>query len=312
LAVGTLALVLGAGALALAVWRPARVSRAGEPGDFKWLGAGRGQRASARGAFSSQLRRSLPTQARDRAGRPHVAEPPAPAPRRPADGAVLGYATVSVPQSSRNGNDVKGQVELIARECERNGLALLEVVREREPNNGKELERPGLEYALRRISDGEARGLVVSELSRLSRSAAHLGVILEWFTRSDARLIAVAEEVDTHELGGQLACRALVEVSRWERERHRERTRSGLQAARTKGRRAVADDRDLVQRINEMRAEGMTLQAIADRLNADAVPTVRGGVKWRPSSVQAAAGYKRPRRRPLGSLSDDRSREEEQ
>jgi hypothetical protein len=39
----------------------------------------------------------------------------------------------------------------------------------------------------------------------------------------------------------------------------------------------------------------MTLQAIADALNGDGVPTLRGGTEWRPSSVQSALGYKRPR-----------------
>jgi hypothetical protein len=43
-----------------------------------------------------------------------------------------------------------------------------------------------------------------------------------------------------------------------------------------------------------MRAANMTLQAIADQLNAEGVPTMRGGQMWRPSSVQAALGYKRP------------------
>jgi hypothetical protein len=43
-----------------------------------------------------------------------------------------------------------------------------------------------------------------------------------------------------------------------------------------------------------MRSSGMTLQAIADRLNAEGVPTLRGGKMWRPSSVQVAAGYRRP------------------
>jgi hypothetical protein len=38
----------------------------------------------------------------------------------------------------------------------------------------------------------------------------------------------------------------------------------------------------------------MTLQAIADTLNGEGIPTVRGGARWRPSSVQTAAGYKRP------------------
>jgi DNA invertase Pin-like site-specific DNA recombinase len=218
---------------------------------------------------------------------------------------MLGYATVSVPQSSSNGHAVRGQAELIASECDRRGLALLEVVSDREVDCGKEFERPGLEYALRRISEGEARGLVVSELSRLSRSARNLGVILEWLAHSDARLIAAAEELDTLEPSGQTTSRLLIEVSSWERERLSERTRRGLEAARTKGRRAVGDDPDLVQRISQMRAEGMSLQAIADRLNADGQPTVRGGGKWRPSSVQVAAGYKRPRRQQLRSLPDE-------
>jgi hypothetical protein len=46
----------------------------------------------------------------------------------------------------------------------------------------------------------------------------------------------------------------------------------------------------------------MTLQAIADRLNEEGVPTVRGGTKWRHSSVQAAAGYRRGQRAPTPAL----------
>jgi hypothetical protein len=45
-----------------------------------------------------------------------------------------------------------------------------------------------------------------------------------------------------------------------------------------------------------MRATGLTLQAIADELNEEGIPTARGGTEWRPSSVQAALGYKRPTR----------------
>jgi len=43
-----------------------------------------------------------------------------------------------------------------------------------------------------------------------------------------------------------------------------------------------------------MRVAHMTLQAIADQLNAEGVPTLRGGREWRPSSIQAAVGYRRP------------------
>ena len=56
----------------------------------------------------------------------------------------------------------------------------------------------------------------------------------------------------------------------------------------------MADIPELHDRIADMRERGMTLQAIADRLNAEGVPTLRGGAKWRPSSVQRATGYLRP------------------
>jgi DNA invertase Pin-like site-specific DNA recombinase len=210
---------------------------------------------------------------------------------------MLGYATISPSPGSVNAGGVTEQAEVITRECGRRGLDLRELVREREPTNGKGLERPGLGYALARISAGEARGLVVSDLSRLSRSAAELGEILEWFIRSRVRLVAVAQRLDTDERESVRVARVLIDVSRWERQRLSERTRKGLQAARLEGRRsgrrAVADDPELRERIVRMRAEGMTLQAIADRLNEVGVPTVRGGVKWRPSSVHATAGYKR-------------------
>jgi DNA invertase Pin-like site-specific DNA recombinase len=102
--------------------------------------------------------------------------------------------------------------------------------------------------------------------------------------------------------GGQLAADLLVEISAWERQRLSERTRNGLQAARLgggpTGRASVTDNPDLRERITEMRARGVTLQAIADQFNEEGVPTVRGGTKWRHSSVQAAAGYQR-RRRPV-------------
>ena len=56
----------------------------------------------------------------------------------------------------------------------------------------------------------------------------------------------------------------------------------------------MSDRPELMERIAGMRASNMTLQAIADQLNAEGVPTLRGGAKWRPSSIQATLGYRRP------------------
>jgi hypothetical protein len=83
-------------------------------------------------------------------------------------------------------------------------------------------------------------------------------------------------------------------------------TRDALKALRAKGkptgRPAVADMPELASRIAALRMNGITLQAIADTLNREHVPTMRGGTCWRPSSVQSAAGYRRARARHQPAL----------
>jgi DNA invertase Pin-like site-specific DNA recombinase len=218
---------------------------------------------------------------------------------------VIGYASC-ICDGAAAALELKQQAEVIARECKRRGFTLIEVVGERSPATGKGLARPGLTYALERISDGAANGLVVVELSRITSSVGELGDIIDRLMRLNVRFVSSADAFDTGDDGGHLAAALLIGVSRWERNRLSERTRNGLQAARMSGRAAgrpaVADDPDLSKRIAHMRAQGMTLQAIADRLNEEGVPTVRGGAKWRHSSVQAAAGYKRHQRPPLSVL----------
>ena len=46
------------------------------------------------------------------------------------------------------------------------------------------------------------------------------------------------------------------------------------------GRTAVADRCDLSERIRQLRQDGWTLQAIADVLNDENVPTARGAPAW--------------------------------
>jgi DNA invertase Pin-like site-specific DNA recombinase/peptidoglycan hydrolase-like protein with peptidoglycan-binding domain len=204
---------------------------------------------------------------------------------------VIGYVTVAGP------NGTTGPAEAaIEAACQRSGWELVEVVHDRE--NGKTLERPGLNYALEKIVRGEARGLVIGELQRLSRSIVDLGALAEWFREANASLVALDLELDTATPQGHQIAGTLITLSGWERERIARRTRSALAEVKAQGksggRPALSDKPQLLKRVAAMRAAGMTLQAIADQLNTEEVPTLRGGTKWRPSSVQAALGYRRP------------------
>jgi peptidoglycan hydrolase-like protein with peptidoglycan-binding domain/DNA invertase Pin-like site-specific DNA recombinase len=225
---------------------------------------------------------------------------------------MLGY--VSVTSEGENGSDTGVQAEAITVASRRLGLRLIEVVRDVETESGRSLDRPGLSYALERIGAGEAQGLVVSKLERLSRSVDDLGALVEWFMRNDARLVAVDLGIDTDTESGRLAAKTVVSLGGLGRPTSAGRSRQGLAAVQAKegpsrgghsGRPAVADRPALMRWIASMRAQGMTLQAIADVLNEEDVPTLRGGELWRPSSVQTAAGYKRRSRKQRGD--DERS-----
>jgi DNA invertase Pin-like site-specific DNA recombinase len=222
-----------------------------------------------------------------------------------------GWLTVSEPTGPalgyvRSGPDVElgllrqaRAIEQVCRDC---GLELGGLVSD---EGGRELgdsAGPGLCDALERIVAGEVSALVVARLDSLAACAADIGAMMHWFNRTGARFIAADIGIDTATDGGRVAARALSAAGQLERRNLQARTRRGLEAAREKGARpgrpAVADRPELRARIRALRAEGATLQAISDTLNAEGVPTLRGGVEWRPSSVQSTAGYKRPRRVP--------------
>jgi DNA invertase Pin-like site-specific DNA recombinase len=214
---------------------------------------------------------------------------------------ALGYASVvSASGQALAGSSLAAQEAAIQDACRRRGWTLLGVVRDGR-GNGRSAERPGLAYALDRIAAGEASCLIVTELKRLGRSVFDFGLLLKWFTEAEATLVALDLDIDTSASDGRRVAQVLVSVTEWERARLATRTRRGLAAVRAEGRPisrpAVVDRPELKERIAAMRASGMTLQAIADALNAEEVPTLRGGAEWRPSSVQSTVGYKRRRAR---------------
>jgi peptidoglycan hydrolase-like protein with peptidoglycan-binding domain/DNA invertase Pin-like site-specific DNA recombinase len=233
---------------------------------------------------------------------PAEVDPPelAAAPPRLDGVRALGYVSTET-NGDPEASAMREQAAAIDSLCEQRGWRLVEVVRDVEAAGGGSLRRPGLLYAVDRIAKGEASCLVVSEVNRLSNSAADLSRVLDMLARYSGRLVVLDVGLDTASEAGRVAANSLLRIGAWERRRVLENTRKGLAAARAKraaaGRAAVEDIPALKERILAMRSEGLTLQAIADELNDEGIPTMRGGQKWRPSSVQAAVGYRRPRRR---------------
>lgn len=214
---------------------------------------------------------------------------------------VLGYVRVSTAEQASSGLGLAAQEAAIRAECDRRGWQLVGVERD-EGATAATLDRPGLHAALQRCLDGEAQTVMAAKLDRISRSVVGLAALLEWAEEAHVGLVALDLGLDTSTDTGRLVAHVMSAVGEWERARIIARTREAAAAARAEGKRwghggVLFAQPKVAAQIKAARQAGRTWQAIADELNEHGVPTIRGGSQWRVSSVQAAAGYRRPPRR---------------
>lgn len=100
--------------------------------------------------------------------------------------------------------------------------------------SGAKTERPGLDDALKFLRVWDT--LVVWKLDRLGWSALHLIQIVNDLGKRHVNILFLTDQIDTTTASGRFffqICASFVEL---ERERIRERTQAGLQAARARGR----------------------------------------------------------------------------
>jgi DNA invertase Pin-like site-specific DNA recombinase len=136
-------------------------------------------------------------------------------------GRLVGYARVS---TDAQGTDPQLD-ELRAAGC----TAILE-----EHASGADRGRPVLAGLLREVRAGDT--LVVVRLDRLARSVGHLLAVIEQLERAGAHFRSLRDPVDTTTPQGMFSLQVLGAVAQLERALIAERTRSGLAAARARGR----------------------------------------------------------------------------
>ena len=149
------------------------------------------------------------------------------------------------------------------------------------------------------IETGQADGLVVSKLDRLSRSVAHFAGLLERFRKAGYTLVVLDLGVDTSSVTGEAMAGVVSVFAQMERRRIGERTKEALAVAKVQGTksgkpigRPRAIDPKLRARVRRMRSRGMSYPVIAQRLNDEGVPTAQGGKQWYPATVRKALTVK--------------------
>ncbi|WP_212993703.1 recombinase family protein [Actinoplanes auranticolor] len=154
---------------------------------------------------------------------------------------------------------------------------------------GAHTRRAGLQWTLDQLAAGEADGLVVAKLTRLSRSVADFAQVLRVAKKQGWTVAALDLGIDTGTVNGRLVANIVMSVAEWEREIISERTVEALAEVRESGvrlGRPILMPEDVIARVRRLRIKGHTLRAIAEQLNKDQVPTVHGGARWHSSTLR--------------------------
>ena len=214
---------------------------------------------------------------------------------------ILGYARVSTDKQSMS---VEVQKQKIRGYCELYGHELVGLVVD-DGKSAKTLDRPGMAEVMRRLDAGEAEGLLVAKLDRLTRSVKDLGELVEEYFK-DGRLafLSVADTIDTSTASGRLVLNVLMSVAQWEREAIGERTSQVMQYMRenkqyTGGRvrygyrrcdggaiESNEEEKEIISLARTLRNEGMSLREVAFILEERGYVS-RTGKPLVPSQIRA-------------------------
>jgi DNA invertase Pin-like site-specific DNA recombinase len=137
-----------------------------------------------------------------------------------------------------------------------------------EKASGAQRDRPEWRATLDYLRTGDT--LVIWKLDRLARSLKQLIETVEDLERRNIGLRSLTENIDTTTSGGRLVFHLFGSLAEFERSIIRERSRAGLEAARSRGRRggrpAALNEKDLAIARTLLTNPDLTVEEVARRL----------------------------------------------
>ena len=209
---------------------------------------------------------------------------------------MIAYIRVSTSAQAETGYGLAAQRAAIRAYAQARGWHLRWVIDAGQ--SAKSLDRPGIGSALQLLEAHQADGLIVAKLDRLSRSLRDFTDVVERARRHGWSLVCIDPGIDLTTPTGEMVASVLAAMAQWERRIIGQRTREALAAAKARGVRLgqpVRTTVEIAERVHRERAAGLGNYEIARRLNADGIPTVRGGRRWEWQTVNAIA------RRPVST-----------
>jgi DNA invertase Pin-like site-specific DNA recombinase len=201
---------------------------------------------------------------------------------------AIRYARVSTKRQANDGYSIPSQFAQIelAKGVERYSLLNFQ-----ETGSASGFYLPVLGQALEMLKSGQAEALFVADVDRLTRSKVIAATILKfalvqgWHLGVASIACDVKSEAGSREFHSQadLAQAEHDLIVRRVKRQHEARRDRGIVWGSNQGPRSPLPASTIAQ-VVQLRSEGLTMQAIADRLTAENVPTATGG-KWFAQTV---------------------------
>src|SRR5271169_439867 len=172
------------------------------------------------------------------------------------------YARVS----TNNGQNPEMQLSELRAYCEKRGWEAVGEFVDVGVSGAKE-RRPALDRLLAACRKRCVDAVIVYRYDRFARSLRQLVNALEEFRSLGIEFVSIHEGVDTSTPNGRLVFGIFASIAEFERELIRDRVRSGIAAAKAKGKR-LGRPRVVVDsaRIGALRAQGRSWEAIAGEI----------------------------------------------
>lgn len=155
------------------------------------------------------------------------------------------------------------QLEQLREYAQRRGLEASEYVDH--GVSGAKAKRPALDALMDAVRRREVDLVVATKLDRLGRSVQHLTALAGELEALGVDLAVIDQGLDTTTPTGRLTFHVLAAMAQFERELIRERTLSGVEAARRQGRypgRPRAMNPEQVRRARWLRASGRSVSQV--------------------------------------------------
>ena len=177
------------------------------------------------------------------------------------------YARIS---TLNHGQDPEVQLRELRDYCQRRGFTITNEYVDKGISGSRE-KRPALDKLLADCRKRLVDAVVVYRYDRFARSLRQLVNALEEFRALGVEFVSLHEGVDTSTPNGRLVFGIFASIAEFERELTRDRVRSGLAAARARGKRlgrprVIAD----VEKIASLRASGASWRSISRQTGVSA------------------------------------------